>query len=60
MKRTVTITMDVDPADYNDTDDTPDGTIDLLIAMLRAEADLPERITIVCDGVERLTNLECD
>ena len=56
MKRTVTITIAVDPAKYSDAQDTDDGAIDLVIAMLRDEADLPDEITIACDSVIRHTN----
>ena len=60
MKRTVTITMDIDATEYFDTDDTPEGTIDLILAALRGDADLPERITVACDGVERHSNDLCE
>lgn len=56
MKRTVTITLELDPTEYHEAEDTSEGAIDLVIDMLRNEADLPEEITIACGNVTRKSN----
>jgi len=48
MKRIVTVTFEIDPTDYEGAKDTDDGCIDLVIDMLRGEADLPAAENIVC------------
>lgn len=52
MKRTVVITLEIDPTEYHEAEDTATGTIDLVLDILRGEADLPdEPLTISCNGV---------
>lgn len=53
MKRSVTITLELDPTEYHEIEDTPNGTIDLVIEMLRGDADLPDSATISCEGITR-------
>jgi len=55
MKRTVTITIEVDATEYHEAEDTASGTIDLVIDMLRGDADLPAVSTIVCENIRRHT-----
>lgn len=50
MKRCVSITLNIDPAEYNGAKDSPQGAIDLVIACLRNKADLPETVHISCEG----------
>lgn len=60
-KRCVSITFDIDPTEYHETEDSREGVINLVIEMLREEADFPERVTISCEGhtmVLDLTKLE--
>lgn len=56
MLRTVVITLQVEPDKYEGEIDTREGAIDLVIDMLRGDADLPGNITIACDGFIRKTN----
>ncbi len=53
MKRTITITLEVDPTEYHQAEDTPTGAVELVKDMLRGDADLPEGIIIACDGIMR-------
>jgi hypothetical protein len=53
MKRSVTMTIEIDATKYEGAEDTDSGTIDLLIDMLRGDADLPEVIKIECGSVVR-------
>lgn len=53
MKRTVTITLEVDPTEYHEAVDTPTGAVELVKEMLRGEAYLPEGMIIACDGIMR-------
>ena len=51
MKRTVTITFEIDAAKYYKAEDSPLGTIELVDEMLSGDADFPDGpITITCDG----------
>ncbi len=51
MKRKVTITLEVDPIDYNDAIDSDSGAIDLVNAMLNHDADMPlETVSISCNN----------
>jgi hypothetical protein len=58
MRRQVTITFNIDPEDYHEAEDTPEGAIDLVIDCLNNRADLPEEedVTISCQGVSRVSN----
>lgn len=55
MKRKITITFEVDPNDFVDTVDTPDGTIDLALAIMQHDTDPPDdgMVVIECDGEKR-------
>lgn len=57
MKRTVTITMEIDASEYYQADDSPSGTIDLVMSMLRNEADLPDKVVVSCVELSRTSNL---
>lgn len=57
MKRRVSITLEIDPTEYNEAVDTPKGTVDLVIACLRQETDLPSTITVECEGHSKTTEL---
>jgi len=48
MKRRVIIEVELDPTEYHEAVDTEDGAIDLVIDMLRGDADLPAVNTIQC------------
>jgi hypothetical protein len=48
MRRCVSITLTVDPADYPEHEDTPAGAVDLVAACLRNEADQSDNFTIAC------------
>jgi len=56
MKRTVTITIEIDPTEY-DEPDTADDTLDLVEAFMKSEADPPDTATIECGGIKRTVNL---
>jgi len=56
MKRCVCILITIDPAEYVGAEDTAEGAIDLVIDCLRGDADIPETVTITCEGVIRNTN----
>jgi len=56
MKRKVTIEIEVDPTEYHDAVDTPDGTLDLVKDMYEGLADLPGRFKITCEDKTK----ECD
>ena len=55
MKRTVTITFDIDVAEYHEGEDTPPGTIELVAWMLSGDADFPDDVPIIitCGGETR-------
>jgi hypothetical protein len=53
MKRRVLITLDVDPAEYHASKDTPRGAVALVVAMLQDRADLPETYTVSCENASR-------
>lgn len=53
MRRTVTVTIEVDPEEYTDVGDTDEETVDLVLSMLRNDADLPDTVTISCGRVFR-------
>ena len=55
MKRTVVITFEVDATEYHEAEDTAAGTVDLVLDMIRGNADLPpdKYIAIKCDGFVR-------
>lgn len=53
MKRTVCITLELDPTEYHQAEDTPNGTIDLVLDMLRGDADLPDSATMSCESITR-------
>lgn len=50
MERSVTITIKVDPTEYEDTEDTVEGVLELVEDMLLNRADLPETVTLICEG----------
>jgi hypothetical protein len=50
MKRTICITIEVDPDEYLDAEDSPKGTIALVHEMLRGDADIPNIVAVYCDG----------
>jgi len=50
MKRTVTITLEVNTDDYYNVPDTIEGTLDLVNEMLNGAADWPtNNIAIICE-----------
>lgn len=53
MKRTVIITLEVDPTEYQQAEDTDAGTADLVIDMLRGDTDLPDQMILTCSTVTR-------
>lgn len=54
MKRTVTITMEVDPLEFEDVEDSDCGAIELIHMALTNEADLIGNVEIAC-GTARIT-----
>jgi hypothetical protein len=54
MKRKVTIELEIDPFEYFEAEDTPQGAVQLVKEILSREADMPprEKIRIMCDGKE--------
>lgn len=56
-KRIVTITFELDPTEYGDTQDTDEGTIELATAIFVGNADIPNgAVRFVCgDAGEILT-----
>jgi hypothetical protein len=59
-KRTVVITFEVDASEYHEAEDTAEGTVDLVLYMLRGNADLPDDIIINCEGIIRKPNDHLD
>jgi hypothetical protein len=57
MKRYVTLTVEIDPTEYNEAEDTDDGAIDLVQAMIDDQADWPgpEKFAFRCGDVRRRT-----
>jgi hypothetical protein len=53
MTRIVTVTLEVDPTEYHEAEDTPTGTVELVKDMLRGYADLPDNMIVSCDGIMR-------
>jgi hypothetical protein len=51
MKRTVSIVLEFDPAEYDDTEDSREGAVSLALDMLRGLADLPDDVSIVCEQI---------
>jgi len=52
MTRKILVEFDVDPTEYNGAADTEAGAVDLAMAMLNQEADLPlERVKVTCGSV---------
>jgi hypothetical protein len=51
MRRIITITIEVDPVEYNGAVDTPEGVCQLVNDMLCCEADFPEEFKLECEGV---------
>lgn len=49
MKRTISITVEIDPCDYHDAKDTPAGAIAVAIACLSNEADWHATLIVACD-----------
>lgn len=52
MKRKVTLTFEIDPNEYHEAGDTPQGAIDLAKDMILGRADLPNEIKIFCEDEE--------
>ena len=53
--RRVVVTLEVAPAEYVGAKDTDSGAVNLVIAMLNQEADLPDNVTVSCGNVSRVT-----
>jgi hypothetical protein len=52
MKRKITVTFEMEPTEYFDAEDSEKGAVDLAMAMLNREADLPyETMEISCGSV---------
>lgn len=51
MKHVITITFEVDPNDYEEEVDTPQGAVDLVVEMLKGDADLPAVLEVSCGNV---------
>ncbi len=52
MKRKIVVEFDVDPTEYNGAADTDAGAVELAMAMLNQEADLPlETAKVTCGTV---------
>lgn len=57
MTRKVTITLNLNLSKYHDIEDSPDGAIELAIAMLENEADFPDdpdSVVIECENVMKI------
>jgi hypothetical protein len=52
VKRVVSIVLEVDPDEYDDSVDSREGAVSLVLDMLRGLADLPDDVSIVCEGIE--------
>lgn len=53
MKRIVTVTLTLDPTEYHEAEDTPIGAIDIVLAALRRDTDIPTDVEIRCENVVR-------
>ena len=51
MKRFVSIRFVVDANEYEATEDTPQGVLELVTAMFRSEADFPDEVEVQCEDV---------
>lgn len=58
----VTITVEIDPKEYHKAKDTPKGAVDLVLEILRNQADWPDGGTLVigCQGATKKVDLEVD
>ena len=52
MKRNVSITITIDPDDYDDVEDSPEGVLAFVEACFDGYADFPQP-TISCEGITR-------
>jgi hypothetical protein len=59
-KRVVTVTINIDPTEYDGAEDTAQGAIDLVCDILRAESDFPpdEKLIVACDGLADAINTD--
>lgn len=57
MKRTVIIALEIDPTNYLDAEDSPEGAVQAAIEILQMAADPPEKATITCEGVTKTADL---
>jgi len=53
----VTITFDIDPTEYEQSEDTPEGVIQLAWDMMDNQTDYPDSpIRLYCEGVTKLAS----
>lgn len=57
MKRHIVIELKIDPEEYHEAKDTPEGCVDLVIACLREEADFATRLRVTCEDVTKAIKL---
>ncbi len=57
MKRTVIVVLEFDPTEYEGAADTPQGAVDLTVEMLKRDADLPERLTVISETAVRFVSV---
>lgn len=54
-KRTVFITLELDPTEHHDTKDTERGTVELAVAIFLGDANIPDGVVrIVCGEAEEV------
>jgi hypothetical protein len=58
MLRTVTITIEIDPSEYSDSEDSDEGAVDLIEACFQHETDFPETASVTCGAITKEINVD--